>query len=58
MYHDERKMDAQLRYAARKGIPYVWFPSSASRPHEVKDMATGTQIAANPATWLPGPKGG
>jgi len=58
MYHEERKMDAQLRYAARKGIPYVWFPSSGSRPHEVKDMTAGTQAPADPAIWFPGVKGG
>jgi histidyl-tRNA synthetase len=58
MYHEERKLDAQLRYAARKGIPYVWFPSSASRPHEVKNMEAGTQVTANPAIWLPREKGG
>jgi histidyl-tRNA synthetase len=58
MYHEERKLNAQLSYAARKGIPYVWFPSSGSRPHEVKDMKAGTQGGADPGTWLPNRTGG
>jgi histidyl-tRNA synthetase len=58
MYHEERKMNEQLRYAERKGIPYVWFPSSESRPHEVKNIGTAVQVIANPANWLPGMKGG
>ncbi|MEO5375295.1 MAG: histidine--tRNA ligase [Alphaproteobacteria bacterium] len=55
MYHEPKKVDAQMRYAARKGIPYVWFPApSPGAPHEVKDMSSGQQAAADPATWRPG----
>lgn len=54
MYHEPKKMDAQMRYAARKGIPYVWFPAaSPDSPHEVKTMATGEQSRADLSTWRP-----
>ena len=26
MYHAPSKISLQMRYASRKGIPYVWFP--------------------------------
>jgi histidyl-tRNA synthetase len=38
----------QIRYADRRGIPFVWFSSG-----EVKDIRTGDQVAADPATWTP-----
>jgi histidyl-tRNA synthetase len=52
----------QIRYAQRRGIPYVWFPSSeidapppqSSTPgHEVKDIRSGEQVPADPAAWCP-----
>jgi histidyl-tRNA synthetase len=56
LYHQADKLGKQIRYASRKGIPYVWFPPfEDGRPHEVKDLATGTQAEADPATWRPGP---
>jgi histidyl-tRNA synthetase len=52
LYHQPDKVGKQVRYAARKGIPFVWFPPfEDGRPHEVKDMATGGQAAADPDTW-------
>ena len=53
MYHTAIKQAQQLRYASRKGIPYVWFLPSAEKGHEVKKMSTGEQEAADPATWQP-----
>lgn len=54
LYHQPDKLAKQLRYAARKEIPYVWFPPfSEGNPHEVKDLATGEQTIADPDTWLP-----
>ncbi len=48
------KYGKQIRYAQRRGIPYVWFPAtSAESGHEVKDIRSGDQIAAEPDTWLP-----
>lgn len=40
-----------LVYAEKKGIPYVWFPPVNGKGHEVKDMTTREQIAADPLTW-------
>ena len=47
-----QKFGKQIRYAERRGIPYVWFPA-ADGGHEVKDIRTGEQVAADPATWTP-----
>lgn len=41
------KFGKQIRHAERRGIPYVWFGS------EVKDIRSGHQVAADPATWQP-----
>ncbi|UUW88318.1 histidine--tRNA ligase [Pimelobacter simplex] len=43
------KFGKQIRHAERRGIPYVWFPDQG----EVKDIRTGNQVAADPATWQP-----
>jgi histidyl-tRNA synthetase len=58
-----QKFGKQIRYAERRGIPFVWFPAAAgSGPdaadgagaqHEVKDIRTGEQVAADPAAWTP-----
>jgi histidyl-tRNA synthetase len=45
-----QKFGKQIRYAERRGIPFVWFPGD---PHEVKDIRSGEQVAADPATWTP-----
>ena len=44
-----QKFGKQIRYAERRGIPYVWFPDS----NEVKDIRSGDQVAADPSTWTP-----
>lgn len=52
LYHRDAKIKNQIAYAAKKGIPYVWFPPfEDSKPHEVKSMATGEQTGADPQTW-------
>ena len=43
----------QIRYADRRRIPYVWFGSAESG--EVKDIRSGEQVPADPATWAPAP---
>ncbi|WP_117214624.1 histidine--tRNA ligase [Allorhizocola rhizosphaerae] len=43
------KYGKQIRYAERRGIPFVWFPDSS----EVKDIRSGEQIAAAPDAWTP-----
>lgn len=53
MFHAASKLARQLTYASKKGIPYVWFPPfEPGRPHEVKDMASGAQSEADPASWM------
>jgi histidyl-tRNA synthetase len=42
------KFGKQIRYADRRGIPFVWFGTG-----EVKDIRSGEQVPADPATWLP-----
>ena len=46
------KFGKQIRYAERRGIPYVWFtnPEGAT---EVKDIRSGDQVAADPDRWEP-----
>ncbi|WP_439679615.1 hypothetical protein [Embleya sp. MST-111070] len=56
-YHQADKLARQLRYALRKGIPYVWFPGGAESGgrggHEVKDLTAAVQGPADPDTWRP-----
>ena len=58
------KFGKQIRYADRRGVPFVWFPATPSRPgpdgepvpateHEVKDIRSGEQVAADPGAWVP-----
>lgn len=46
------KFGKQIRYADRRGIPFVWFPQPGGG-HEVKDIRSGEQVAADPGTWRP-----
>jgi histidyl-tRNA synthetase len=46
------KYGKQIRYADRRGIPFVWFPQDDGG-HEVRDIRSGEQTAADPATWEP-----
>jgi histidyl-tRNA synthetase len=51
-----QKFGKQIRYAERRGIPYVLFPGGADDPSagaEVKDIRSGEQTAVDPATWTP-----
>jgi histidyl-tRNA synthetase len=48
-----QKYGKQIRYAERRGIPFVWFPAGPANPHEVKDIRTGEQQPADPVTWRP-----
>ncbi|MFI7551207.1 histidine--tRNA ligase [Micromonospora sediminimaris] len=47
------KFGKQIRYAERRGIPYVWFPGADGDPDEVKDIRSGEQVAAAPGEWTP-----
>lgn len=49
------KYGKQIRYAERRGIPYVWFPGADGAVDEVKDIRSGEQAAAaaptGPRRW-------
>ncbi|MDO4254571.1 MAG: histidine--tRNA ligase [Kocuria sp.] len=50
------KFGKQIKYADKRGIPFVWFSTAhddGSVVHEVKDIRSGEQIVADPHTWLP-----
>ena len=47
------KYGKQIRYAERRGIPYVWFPGVDGAADEVKDIRTGDQVPAVPGVWEP-----
>jgi histidyl-tRNA synthetase len=47
-----QKFGKQIRYAERRDIPFVWFPN-ADGGHEVKDIRSGDQTPADPASWTP-----
>ena len=46
------KFGKQIKYADRRGIPFVWF-TSEDGSHEVKDIRSGEQVPADPQTWTP-----
>jgi histidyl-tRNA synthetase len=48
-----QKFGKQIRYAERRGIPYVWFPGDPGTGGEVKDIRSGDQVAADPESWTP-----
>ena len=54
-----QKYGKQIRYAERRGIPYVWFPDGAENTegapggHSVRDIRSGDQVPADPGTWTP-----
>ncbi|MEW6873129.1 histidine--tRNA ligase [Trueperella pyogenes] len=45
------KFGKQIRYADRRGIPYVWF--STDEGEQVKDIRSGQQITADADSWTP-----
>ncbi|RAX49635.1 histidine--tRNA ligase [Arthrobacter sp. AQ5-05] len=46
------KFGKQIKYADKRGIPFVWF-TSEDGTHEVKDIRSGEQVSADPAGWMP-----
>jgi histidyl-tRNA synthetase len=52
-----QKYGRQIRYAERRGIPFVWFPASESgASDQVKDIRSGDQVDADAKTWSPPPE--
>ncbi|GAA6527934.1 histidine--tRNA ligase [Intrasporangium sp. DVR] len=43
----------QIRYAERRGIPFVWFPGAGETGDEVKDIRSGEQVPASADSWVP-----
>ena len=48
-----QKFGKQIRYAERRGIPYVLFPGDDGQQPEVKDIRSGDQQPVDLATWTP-----
>lgn len=42
----------QIRYADRRGIPYVWFPAAGDGGDEIKDIRSGEQVDADATIWV------
>jgi len=48
------KFGKQIRYAERRGIPYVWFVgASEGGADQVKDIRSGEQVDADETRWSP-----
>ena len=51
------KFGKQIRFADRRGIPFVWFPAAAQgespEGDTVKDIRTGDQVPADATQWAP-----
>ncbi|GGM24474.1 histidine--tRNA ligase [Promicromonospora citrea] len=52
------KFGKQIKYADRRGIPFVWFPGAAGEDgtvgaDQVKDIRSGDQVDADATTWAP-----
>ena len=43
----------QIRFADRRGIPFVWFPGMGGAADSVKDIRSGEQTTAQASTWWP-----
>jgi histidyl-tRNA synthetase len=56
-----QKYGKQIRFADRRGIPFVWFPAhpasdgsaGTEQADSVRDIRTGEQLPADPDSWLP-----
>jgi histidyl-tRNA synthetase len=47
------KFGKQIRFADRRGIPFVWFTGSDGAGDQVKDIRSGEQVDADASTWQP-----
>ncbi len=52
LYHAAKAYGKQIEAASKRGIPFVWFIGD-NDSHQVKNLLTGEQVAANPDTWQP-----
>ena len=47
------KFGKQIKYADKRGIPFVWFPGAEGEADTVKDIRTGEQVEADASVWAP-----
>jgi histidyl-tRNA synthetase len=48
------KFGKQIKFAERRGIPFVWFPAAGDQVSDsVKDIRSGAQAAADASSWMP-----
>jgi histidyl-tRNA synthetase len=50
-----QKFGKQIRYAERRGVPFVWFPGGGGGADQVKDIRSGEQVDADADAWEPPP---
>jgi histidyl-tRNA synthetase len=48
-----QRFGKQIRYAERRGIPFVWFPGAEGESDQVKDIRSGDQVDADADGWRP-----
>ncbi|MFC5280411.1 histidine--tRNA ligase [Arcanobacterium canis] len=50
-----QKFGKQIRYAERRGIPFVWFTQEDNGvlSEQVKDIRSGEQVSADQHSWMP-----
>jgi len=48
-----QKFGKQIRYAERRGIPFVWVPGIDGARDGVRDIRTGEQTEADAGSWSP-----
>jgi histidyl-tRNA synthetase len=54
VFHEPQRFGKQIRHADRRGIPFVWFPAMERGDKDsVRDIRSGEQVPADPATWNP-----
>ena len=46
------KFGKQIKFADKRGIPFVWFPGEEGSVDTVKDIRSGEQVDADPHTWV------
>ena len=51
MFYAPHKFGKQIRYAEKKGIPFVLF--SGDDGLQIKDIRSGAQTVVDIATWVP-----
>ena len=47
------KFGKQIKFADKRGIPFVWFPGSDGSADTVKDIRSGEQVEADIYSWQP-----